>query len=896
MADGPRTKRAPAKKEKKGKKKLNGKKLAIWMFFTAAIAVICGIIGYLLIVLNGERILTENWDKMDLEEASIVYDMNDNEITRLASINREIAEFDEIPQIMKDAFIATEDRRFEEHNGVDLWSIGRALVKDVIARSAVEGGSTITQQLAKNLFLTHDKTFFRKATEASIAVALEHKKTKDEILTMYLNRIFFGKGAYGVKTAAKVYFNEDDLSKLDLWEVATLAGLPKAPSAYNPIRNPEKSRERMAVVLQLMVDQKYITEAEAEKAKQDALNYVPPETTTTANTNKYASFVDFVVDEAEKRMPDLTEEQLYLGGYSIHTTLNPQAQEAIETEFSDDDNFEKSVDDEQVQGAMIIVDHTNGNIQGMVGGRDYVKKGLNRVLVPRQPGSGFKPITVYGPAIDTGDWFPWSIVMDEKKCYGDYCPSDSNAKKYIGAISIRQSIKESRNASAVWLLNEIGVKTGLQFAEKLGFELDEKNDRNLAIGLGGLTNGVTPLQMATAYSAFANDGKSVDPHTITKIVDKNGGVVYEYNAPATEKLMEPETAWYMTDIMQGVLEKGGTGTQARIDRPVAGKTGTTQHGIPNYSSSYNRDAWFSGYTPEWTAVVWMGYDKTDKEHLLKKSSSQSAAMFSKVMKAAMKGMPVTSFDKPKDVEEKQPVSAVADFNAAYDPENKLVKMSWSAVDGDNMTYRVYRKEASETEFTRLMDALDSHDVNDMSIAPGLTYEYYITAYDANTDVESGESGHLTIEIPEEELTPVDPVVPPDDTTTPGEGTEPPAEELPGEDGQTNGTEGEPTNGNGQTNGPLNGEGTGNGNGNGTGSTNGNGAGSGNGVNNGNGTTNPGNGGQPGNGTTAPGNGQNGNGGTGEGVNGNGGTDVPADGEPLDDLSGTELPDLTNPAP
>ncbi len=678
-------------------------------------------------------------------------------------------------ELVRDAVIATEDKRFEEHSGIDLWSIGRALVRDVISRSAAEGGSTITQQLAKNLFLTQDKTFFRKATEASIAVALEHKKTKDEILTLYLNRIYYGKGVYGIKAAAEYYFDKP-LKDLEIWEIATLTGIPKAPSTYNPIRNPEKSTERRNVVLQLMFDQGYITKAQLDEAKTHT--YTPTEHAVASDT--YPAFIDYLVDEAQDKT-GLTEEQLRTGGYKIFTTLNIRAQTVMEKEFADDDNFEKSVDDQQVQGAMIIIDHRDGTIQGLVGGRDYEKKGTNRVLIPRQPGSGFKPVTVYGPAIDTGDYFPWSIVQDVKKCYGDYCPSDSNAKKYIGPISIRQSIKESRNASAVWLLNEIGVKTGLKFAEKLGFQLDEKKDRNLAIGLGGLTTGVTPLQMATAYSAFANDGKSVDPHALLKIENGDDEPVYEYSAPEAEQLMKPETSYYMTDIMQGVLEKGGTGTQARIDRPVAGKTGTTQHGIKGYNSSYNRDAWFSGYTPEWTAVVWMGYDHTDKKHLLKKSSSQSAAMFGKVMREAMKDVPKTSFHKPAKVEEEKPPAGISNFDAIYDSQNVKVKLVWTAAEGSGLTYRVYRKEASETEFTRLLDSLAATGADDMSVAPGMTYTYYVTPYDASKDVEGTPSEQVTVEIPAEELTPVTPVTP-GDGETPGNGTETPGNggETPGE--------------------------------------------------------------------------------------------------------------------
>lgn len=803
MTERPRTKKKMEKKN--GKRKISGRKLLVWLFFTGAVAVVCGIIGYLLIILNGERILTENQDKFILPEASTIYDSGDKEVMKLfqSGGNRENVEFADIPVLVRDAVIATEDKRFEEHSGIDLWSIGRALVRDVISRSAAEGGSTITQQLAKNLFLTQDKTFFRKATEASIAVALEHKKTKDEILTMYLNRIYYGKGVYGIKGAAEYYFDKP-LKDLEIWEIATLTGIPKAPNTYNPIRNPEKSAERRNVVLQLMFEQGYITKAQLDEAKTHT--YVPTEHAVASDT--YPAFIDYLVDEAQDKT-GLTEEQLRSGGYKIYTTLNTKAQTTMEKEFADDGNFEKSVDDQQVQGAMIIIDHRDGNIQGLVGGRDYEKKGINRVLVPRQPGSGFKPITVYGPAIDTGDYFPWSIVQDVKKCYGDYCPSDSNGKKYIGPISIRQSIKESRNASAVWLLNEIGVKTGLKFAEKLGFQLDDKKDRNLAIGLGGLTTGVTPLQMATAYSAFANDGKSVDPHSLLKIENSNGETVYEYSAPEEKQLMEPETSYYMTDIMQGVLEKGGTGTQARIDRPVAGKTGTTQHGIPGYKSSYNRDAWFSGYTPEWTAVVWMGYDHTDKEHLLKKSSSQSAAMFAKVMEAAMKDVPRSSFHKPSKVEEEKPPVGISNFDAIYDPQNVKVKLIWTAAEGSGLTYRVYRKEASETEFTRLMDSVNATGADDMSIAPGMTYTYYVTPYDASKDVEGTPSEQVTIEIPAEELAPILPIPGNGETPAPGNGNENPGngEETPG-----NGTQ-NPGN-NGETPGNDNANGNGNGNGNG----------------------------------------------------------------------------------
>lgn len=249
------------------RKKISGKRLAWTLFFTAAFAIFVALAGYLFIMVSGERILQANFDKMSVNETSKVYDRNGEEISELSIEKRDPVDEEDIPQILKDAFIATEDKRFYEHNGVDLWAIGRAAVTDIMARSLVEGGSTISQQLAKNVFLTRDKTFFRKATEMSIALAIERNYSKDEILTMYLNRTWFGYQNYGIQTASEFYFGKSDLNELELWEVATLAAIPKGPSAYNPAGNPNDSKERRGVVLQLMYDQGYISKEEMDEAK-----------------------------------------------------------------------------------------------------------------------------------------------------------------------------------------------------------------------------------------------------------------------------------------------------------------------------------------------------------------------------------------------------------------------------------------------------------------------------------------------------------------------------------------------------------------------------------------------------------------------------------------------------
>lgn len=753
----------PKQPQPKKRKKWSWRKTFWLMFFTAAFAIFCAVGGYLFILLNGERLMQDykDADMFQLAEVSTVYDINGNELAKLGKgiEHREIAEAREIPEELRNAFIATEDRRFKDHQGVDLWSIGRAMVKDVVARRLVEGGSTITQQLAKNMFLTSDKTFFRKATEVSIALALENHFTKEEILTMYLNRIYFGKGAYGVKAAAIKYFDKEDLTQLEVWEMATLAGIPKAPSHYNPIDNPERSKERRQVVLKLMYEQGYITEQEMKDASE--VDYAPKEskdgTQTDQNgTDAYQSFLDYVVKEAVEKT-GLTEDELNRGGYHIYTTMDASAQRIMFNAFNNDELFEKSKDDIKVQGAMVITDHKNGAIMAMMGGRDYITKGLNRATVQRQPGSSFKPIVSYAPAMETGEWFPWSKLNNEKQCFGSYCPS--NLGGYSSTIEMKEAVKRSVNIPTVWLLNEIGLKTGFDFAKNMGFPLT-KDDYNLSIALGGMTHGVSPLNMAEAYNAFANGGNYYPAYSISKITDRKAHDFYVYHVPKPKRVMSEKTAYYMTDMLQEVV-KNGTGKQARIDgRQVAGKTGTTQHSVPGYNGNGDRDAWFVGYTPEWTAAVWMGYDKTDRDHVLHESSRVPSRMFSEVMGKALKSKQSGSFNKPDKVEEKpEAVKAVSGLNASYSENTKTISLSWNAADGDNIVYHVYRKSSKDKEYSRVLSGLKVTNAEDIGVFPGESYTYYVTAESNNE--ESKKSNEVTVQIEEEEVEPpIDPIEPP----------------------------------------------------------------------------------------------------------------------------------------
>jgi penicillin-binding protein 2A len=732
--------------KRKKKKKITAGRVFAWTLVAGALGVIGALALYAAVIFNGKMILNENLDKLDMDEASHIYDINNNEVTVLYRENREIVNIKDIPEKLQQAFIATEDRRFDQHSGVDFVAVGRALVKDIIHRSAVEGGSTITQQLAKNVFLNSNKTFFRKATEMSIAVALETQFSKSEILEKYLNCIYFGNGAYGVKAAAKKYFGISDLNKLEIWQMATLAAIPKAPATYNPIDNPEKSKERRAVVLTLMHDQGYITQDEKNNAM--AKEYVPPKETSR---KEYISFTDYVVKEAADQY-GLSEDNLLRNGYKIYTTMDANAQKIMEQTYANDKFFQKDGPEQKIQSAMVIINHKDGGIVAMVGGRDYVRKGLNRAVDPRgarQPGSSFKPIIVYGPALEYGNYTPYSKLKDEEITYpGGYSPRNYDGV-YRGQVDMFEAVKRSINAPAVWLLNEVTLNKAIPFAEKLGITLDPKNDRNLAIALGGLTKGVTPLQMAAAYGAFANQGYMNESHSIIKILDSNGNEVASYKPKRQVKAMSAKTAWYMTQLLQGVVQPGGTGTAARFDRPVAGKTGTTQLDLKGLEK-FNRDVWFVGYTPEWSAAVWMGFDKTDAKHyVLTTSSSMPAAIFKEVMSKALAKRPMTQFVKPEGVPDlTAPPKSIGDFKAEYIKERMpVVKLTWSA-NGDRMSYKLYRKEAKENEY-QLITTTTGTEVRDITVQPGSSYEYYVVAYNPENNLDSDKSNVEKVDIPAE---------------------------------------------------------------------------------------------------------------------------------------------------
>lgn len=593
------------------------------------------------------------------QQASLVYDNQDNNYARLfRGENRISVPLNEIPQHLKDAVVATEDIRFYDHFGVDVRRVFGALRADILSGSFTQGASTITMQLTRNAILeSQEKKFERKIQEALLAVKLEREYSKDDILYYYLNEVHFGHGTYGVQAACQLYFDKP-VQEITLGEAAMLAGLLRSPKNYSPYNDLERATHIRNVALDNIIRYKpeYTQEAEAAKAEELVVSENREE--AIASAYEYPWFTDYVVDQAEDILEELDYDPMlvYTGGLSIYTTLDPVVQTKMESLYANEANFPSSSTEDPVESAMVVMDPHNGEIRGLIGGREHAtRRGFNRATsLSRQPGSIIKPVAVYGPAVESG-LSPAHVTNDCPTVFGSNYEPKNYDGKWRGLISMRDAIKYSVNVPAVKTLQEIGTSTGLEFAQRLGLPLNDTDDNNLALALGGITQGVSPLEMTAAYAAFAAEGVYTEPYCVRKIVDSKGHVIYEAN-PHRETVMSPQTAYLITDMLVSVTT-GGTGTNARMNRPVASKTGTTQ--LPDKKEFANvrgnKDAWFAAYTPELVGVVWMGYDKDvdsqgDLQYLRQiYGGKYPAQLWKATMTTALENTPVKSFTQPSGI-------------------------------------------------------------------------------------------------------------------------------------------------------------------------------------------------------------------------------------------------------
>lgn len=580
----------PRRRAKKAKKA--GPLRRIRLFIALCLVVFAGLgFGYIFAAYQSLPAVGNN---MRPAVSSQVFDSHGRLITTLHSDqNRLPIDINKVPQNLQNAFIAAEDNRFYEHIGIDPIGIFRAIFANLTNRGIAQGGSTITQQLAKNAFLSQEQTLKRKIQEAMLALEIEHKYSKKEILEMYMNQIYFGQGAYGIQTAAKTYFNKD-VNELTLTQCAMLAGLPKSPNYYSPFNNLNEAKKRKNVVLDQMVKYGYVSAAEAEDAKNQDLGLSKSHQSKEAD--EYASFIDYVSQQVAKKYGD---DALYKEGLKIYTTMDVDKQHAAVRAMR---NLPNNYTDEngltQPQAAIVSIDPKTGHILAMVGGRG--QDSFNRAsMAVRQPGSAFKPF-VYLTALQH-DMTPDTTMNDQPVTYGSWSPKNAGGS-YSGTMTLSDALAHSVNTIAVQLADQVGTKNIIANAKKMGITTLDAKDDNLAMALGGLTKGVTPLEMASAYGTFANKGVHVKPTAIVKILDRNGNVLEDASTLEKEetktRVMSEREAYEMTTMLEGVIDHG-TGTAAAIGRPAAGKTGTTDD---------NKDAWFVGYTPDIVTAVWIGDD------------------------------------------------------------------------------------------------------------------------------------------------------------------------------------------------------------------------------------------------------------------------------------------------
>jgi penicillin-binding protein 1A len=550
--------------------------------------------------------------------------------------NRTPVALDDIPDNMIKALIAAEDSRFYSHHGIDVHGILRAFYRNLRAGKILEGGSTLTQQLAKLLFLTPERSYSRKLKEMALALRIEQRYTKREILALYLNQIYFGSGAYGIEAAAHIYFNKR-AKDLNLEECALLAGLPRSPRYYSPFRSPKNARRRRSYVANRMAATGCITTEQAEEIKNAPLPTQP----NIIKGGPAPYFVEYVRQKVEERFGSSI---LYSGGLNIYTSIDEELQayadKAVTSGLLKIEGRHKSggTHPSPLQAALLAIDPTTGRIRAMVGGRDFEQSQFNRAWqAVRQPGSAFKPI-IFAAALDRGfgaadilEDSPLVVKLDNNRTWSP----ENYTRTYRGAVTLRTALALSLNVPTVRLFEKIGSDSVVKYARKLGIKSPLNPYPSLALG----SSDITLFELTSAYTVFAAHGVRMGPVSILTITDNAGRVLYA-NDTRPEQSIKPETAFLITNLLRGTIERG-TGWKARdLGRPVAGKTGTT--------NDY-RDAWFIGYTPSLVAGVWVGHD--DHRSIGQKETGARTALpiWIEFMKRALADREPDNFSAPEDI-------------------------------------------------------------------------------------------------------------------------------------------------------------------------------------------------------------------------------------------------------
>ncbi|RFU64983.1 transglycosylase domain-containing protein [Peribacillus glennii] len=634
-------------KNKKGKKKSGGlfKRIFLFLITIGIIGIIAGGATFAYFISSAPKL-----DEKLLRDpvSSKIFDEEGKLLTEVGA-ERDFVAYEDIPKEVEDAVLATEDVRFYDHQGIDFYRLGGAVLANFTQGFGSQGASTLTQQVVKRSYLTADKTMKRKVQEMWLAFQLERKYTKKEIFEMYVNKIFYGERANGIARAAKTYYGKE-LEDLKLNEVATLVGLPQRPSAYNPYENKELAKKRRDVVLHLMNKHGFISKAEMDKNQDIPITEGLQKRQTKKNMETYDAFIDQVIEEVQA----MGDYNVYSDGLEIHTTLDKDAQEYVYKMLNTNELI--NYPSEKLQAGITLLDTKSGEIRAIGGGRNTkISRGFNYATdAKRQPGSTIKPILDYGPAVEYLNWSTHKLVTDEPYEYSNGTPLKNASNRYYGTMTIREALARSLNIPAVKTIQEVGLDRAREFGSDLGLPLPDEIGEAYAIG--GMERGISSMQLAGAYSAFGNGGIYTKPHSVKKIVLRDKTSVK--NNVESKAVMKESTAFIISDMLKSVLKEGyGTGTLANIPYlPVAGKTGSTnfsaedrlKYGIPSEGVP---DSWMAGYTTNFTIAVWAGYDPEEnkKEYLGKESQKIPKYLFKNLMEYASKDVATADFEMPSSV-------------------------------------------------------------------------------------------------------------------------------------------------------------------------------------------------------------------------------------------------------
>ncbi|MFB1052193.1 transglycosylase domain-containing protein [Paraliobacillus sp. JSM ZJ581] len=703
-----------------------------WIGIVFSTILLLSIVGFMFIIFGGGLIVNE--EDLVLPATTIVETGDGELVGELYKENRELVKIDQIPKHVKEAFIAVEDERFYNHAGVDFKSVIRAVYKDIVAMEKVEGASTITQQLAKNLFLDNDKTWMRKTKEVMASLYLERHFSKDKLLELYINEVYFAHGIYGVGTAASYYFDKP-IEELTIEEGALLAGLVKAPNHYSPYIDIEQAKVRRNIVLSQMEKAGMLETEEMLSLQGKTVDVVQQN-----NQNKpwLDDYFDVVIKEAASTY-QLSTEELKRGGYQITVYMNDHAQQIAYQELQKDTYFEG--EKSNVEASFVMLNQSSGQLEAVIGGRNFKIGDHNRAFIPRQPGSVMKPLSVYGPALMT-DYGPYSLLEDQAQLYDDYQVKNADGV-YAGNISMYEAVEQSKNAAAVWLLDQIGITHSKTFLEKMNIKLP---DNGLAIALGGLENGLTPIQIAEAYRTFGHNGEWIQAHTIATIRDRNGEMIKKVK-PDTSEVFSKQAAWSMLRMLENVVTNG-TASSGDYQKALAGKTGTTQH--PQVEGKV-KDAWFAGITPEYTTALWMGYDQSDVSHYLTKGSRAATIATKKILQRIDQQQTLkSSFDMPSGVDDvDQPIflPTINDLSVSYKLGGwPLVqgKLTWTASEDERVIYHVYQVRDNGSKRIGQVQGKGQFTLIDVSLFQ--SSNYYVIPYNHLTKQQGETSNQITLSL------------------------------------------------------------------------------------------------------------------------------------------------------